>query len=127
MIAEWIGLRWPDRLNPFQGRPNTANLSLWDRIPMGYRFFLPQRGFVPKPRVGVRHESLPWETLTQDPLPHRGCVRIQRPPTGTQPRWGRNPFGSLPRVGRRAAVQPWALGRIPVGEEDGTTLNPMVP
>gem|GEM_PF-6178104 len=27
----------------------------------------------------------------------------------------------IPRVGRRSAVQPWALGQIPVGEFAGTT------
>jgi hypothetical protein len=34
---------------------------------------------------------------------------------GTQPRWGWEFVGEGPRVGLRAAVQPWAWGRNPFG------------
>ncbi len=79
---------------------------------------LRQRRYLPKPRVGVRHESLPWDTISHPMQPQRGCVRMQRPSARTQPRWGWDRSLDLPRVGRHTAVQPWAVRQIPVGEKD---------
>jgi hypothetical protein len=77
----------------------------------------PQRGFVPQPGVGMRHESLPRVIPRAHHQPQRGCVhpgndaRIR-----TQPRWGWIPHHRFPGVARPTASQPRALLQFPVGE-----------
>jgi len=109
----------PDTANPFQGRPDTPNPSLWDGIPLGYICLLPQRGSASQP--GVARNELPRGDHRKLIQPQRGCGRVSWRSAATQPRWGWMHHRGIPRVGRRSAVQPWALGQIPVGEFAGTT------
>jgi hypothetical protein len=84
-----------------------------------------QRRCVTKPRVGARHERLPWDAVIIVRQPQRGCGLVpiagSSMTTKAQPRWGWIFSDDIPRVDRRASGQPWALGRFPVGEEDGAT------
>ncbi len=94
----------------------------------------PQRGNAPKPRVGRRHNGLPWECPQNGTNPNgvvsrRPCLPT---PVNRPPRIGHNPVGvgrfvaRVPRVARGS--QPWALGRNAVGVEgDAPAPAPATP
>ncbi len=70
-----------------------------------------QRCSVIQPRVGARHERLPWDCGNKHINPN-GVASFGRR-CRTQPRWGCMTEGDKPRVA--ALPQPWAQLRNPVG------------
>jgi len=79
-----------------------------------------QRRFILQPRVGARHERLPWESVPTAHQPQRGCIPTASGADAT-PLGLDAFFGRYPRVAR--ASQPWAGGWNAVGVRSHVTLN----
>ena len=79
-----------------------------------------QRRFIFQPRVGARHERLPWESVPIAHQPQRGCIPAASGADAT-PLGLDAFFGRYPRVAR--ASQPWAGGWNAVGVRSHVTLN----
>ena len=79
-----------------------------------------QRRFIFQPRVGARHERLPWESVPMAHQPQRGCIPTASG-TDATPLGLDAFFGRYPRVVR--ASQPWAGGWNAVGVRSHVTLN----